>query len=325
MNTLILILFIFIIVLIVFNIPYCYSLTRKEKIKVSNLKSDIIISLTSTPNRINTSENTLKSILNGTVAPKAILFNIPYISSKGQEYIIPEWLKKMVIEYPILKLNRCDRDYGPATKVIPAILAFKDDPDQKIVYIDDDIIYNRDFLKTFLKDISKYPDNTITRAGYDVSTFQRRIVKTKIWEYRYYIGIFIAILLAFFLFRILGIKNILILIALVLIVCILSSFIRVPRKKDIAMGFSDVYVKPSFFDIQKLVDYQKYPKGVFFQDDIYLSGHLRENGVQVLVVKDAKFNAPNFHEFVMEGLSQTANFSEKNRIEAIESFDWIMK
>jgi hypothetical protein len=70
----------------------------------------VVITLTTIPSRLNSNypediRTCISSLLNQTFEDYEVHFNIPYKSnSTGEEYLIPEWLDKMVEENPKLKL-----------------------------------------------------------------------------------------------------------------------------------------------------------------------------------------------------------------------------
>ena len=58
--------------------------------------SDVIVSLSTIPERINFIDQTIKSLLYQKRLPKKIVLNIPYESFRnGEKYIVPEWLKNL--------------------------------------------------------------------------------------------------------------------------------------------------------------------------------------------------------------------------------------
>jgi len=79
----------------------------------------VVISLTTIPSRIDDIKGTLQSLMAQTVAPQEIFVCIPETSTreKGKQYIIPGWLEEM----KGVTLLKCDRDYGPSTKLIPIV------------------------------------------------------------------------------------------------------------------------------------------------------------------------------------------------------------
>ena len=105
----------------------------------------ILVSLTTSPTRIHTLKPILKRLMEQTVQPDKIVLNVPYVFKRtGETYTIPEYLYQ-----PWLHINRCE-DIGPATKIIPTRELVKD-PETIIISVDDDILYKKDMIETFLK------------------------------------------------------------------------------------------------------------------------------------------------------------------------------
>lgn len=75
-------------------------------------------------------------------------------------YRIPEWLMAMPVH-----IERCDIDYGPATKLIPSLMSV-DDPNERIVTVDDDIVYERHLLEELAEASEKHPDKVIGFEGF---------------------------------------------------------------------------------------------------------------------------------------------------------------
>ena len=79
----------------------------------------VVVSFTTSPTRISKTKIMIDSILNQSRKPDFFLLNIPKIFPRtGRSYIIPDFIKNN----DNIIINVIDRDYGPATKVIPTIL-----------------------------------------------------------------------------------------------------------------------------------------------------------------------------------------------------------
>ena len=57
-----------------------------------------------------------------------------------------------------------------------------------------------------------------------------------------------------------------------------------PRKVDYITGWKGYLLKPRFFDMTDLQDYSKAPQSAFFEDDIWVSGHLARQKVARFVI-----------------------------------------
>lgn len=104
----------------------------------------VVISLTTTPFRIDKLHGTLASLLTQTYRVDEIYINIPYISLKGEKYEIPKFLTQL----KNIKINRIEKDYGPASKLLPSLI--KEDKETIIIVVDDDIIYGPKMVETYI-------------------------------------------------------------------------------------------------------------------------------------------------------------------------------
>jgi len=107
----------------------------------------VVVSLTTSPTRILKCWPCLQSLLQQTLKPDLIVFNIPTTFGRtGEKYVIPLQVQRSVF------VHRCGRDWGPATKLIPTIPLLRKrgfPEDTRIVYLDEDIIYPANMVETF--------------------------------------------------------------------------------------------------------------------------------------------------------------------------------
>src|SRR5438094_2713655 len=86
-----------------------------------NRKSDrhrVIASLSTVPERIGKLGPTIRSLLKQTRPPDEIVLAVPEFSIREQRpYTVPKYISR----WPRLRVLRCSRDWGPATKVIPLV------------------------------------------------------------------------------------------------------------------------------------------------------------------------------------------------------------
>ena len=128
--------------------------TIKVKRNLKNNPVDIVVSLTTTPDKINQIQLVLKSIYRQSIKPDRIYLNIPReFNNNSEKDITPNWLKtdsKIIIN----KTN----NYGSATKLITT-LEKERDPNTIIITVNDDHIYPkhmvRDLAKQYLPDTYK--------------------------------------------------------------------------------------------------------------------------------------------------------------------------
>jgi hypothetical protein len=144
--------------------------TLRVKHKLKHNPVDIVVSLTTTPYRIDTIKPVLDGIARQSIKPTRVYVNVPWRFKRDDtEYVIPAWLKA----YPNIIINRT-KDYGPATKLI-ATLEKEHDPKTIIITMDDDQVYPRyavrDLVKQYLFD--DYSENAaITGWGLNFIFFQ---------------------------------------------------------------------------------------------------------------------------------------------------------
>jgi hypothetical protein len=132
----------------------------------------VIISLTTSPNRLKLIEPAIKSFLAQDYSVSSIELNIPLKYKNKEEYEIPDFLLEQTNEsgekyykYPNVKIFRIERDIGPATKIVPTLLRYKNDPDAYIVTFDDDHKYPDKMVSTLLKGLVKFGDKNIYTIG----------------------------------------------------------------------------------------------------------------------------------------------------------------
>ncbi len=124
----------------------------------------VIASLSTVPDRINNLRPTIRSLLKQTRPPDEIVLAIPEFSVRERRpYVVPEYLLRM----PRVRVLRCRQDWGPATKFIAAI---QDElaagrQNTLIMVVDDDRVYPRDALETYLHYSEQLPDAALCFRG----------------------------------------------------------------------------------------------------------------------------------------------------------------
>lgn len=117
----------------------------------------------------------INSILDQSRKPDLFLLNIPETFARtGETYVVPKYIRKS------LTVNRIETDYGPATKIIPAVAYLCDsdrarnyDPEHtRIIYLDDDIAYPKKMIETYEKMIAPNDNNVWTSTGFDFMNMQ---------------------------------------------------------------------------------------------------------------------------------------------------------
>lgn len=124
----------------------------------------VIASLTTVPDRINNLSPTIRSLLKQTRPPDEIVLAIPEFSVREQR---PYEVAKYISRSPRVRILHCRRDWGPATKLIPIVreeLA-AGRGDTLIMVVDDDRVYPRDALETYLHYNQQLPDAALCFRG----------------------------------------------------------------------------------------------------------------------------------------------------------------
>jgi hypothetical protein len=124
----------------------------------------VIASLSTVPDRINNLGPTIRSLLQQTRPPDEIVLAIPEFSVReGRPYIVPKYISHL----PRVRVLRCPEDWGPATKFIGAIqdeLAAGRE-NTSIMVVDDDRLYPRDALETYLYYSKQLPNAALCFRG----------------------------------------------------------------------------------------------------------------------------------------------------------------
>lgn len=133
-------------------------LLENEKVKLSNNKSDIIVSLTSFPGRIEDVHLVILCLLRQTVMPKRIIL---WLSKEQFDNVeIPKKLKDLENEtFSIIMVDQDLRSHKKYHYVL------RDYPNSKIFLTDDDIYYPSDMIENVQNESIKYQDCIICRHG----------------------------------------------------------------------------------------------------------------------------------------------------------------
>lgn len=124
----------------------------------------VIVSLSTVPDRINNLRPTIQSLLKQTRPPDEIVLAIPEFSVRERRpYVVPNYVSRL----PRVRVLHCPEDWGPATKFIGAIqdeLAAGRE-NTLIMVVDDDRLYPRDALETYLNYSEQLPDAALCFRG----------------------------------------------------------------------------------------------------------------------------------------------------------------
>jgi hypothetical protein len=124
----------------------------------------VIASLSTVPDRINNLRPTIRSLLKQTRPPDEIVLAIPEFSVRERRpYVVPNYVSRL----PRVRVLHCPEDWGPATKFIGAIqdeLAAGRE-NSLIMVVDDDRLYPRDALETYLYYSEQLPNAALCFRG----------------------------------------------------------------------------------------------------------------------------------------------------------------
>lgn len=149
------------ITLITTNIYYHRHFFIQKWMHYAVKDQHVVISLTTTPYRINNIQPTIDSLLAQNINIKNIYLSIPHKFKRDNlEYVIPKWL----LENSKVTILRTE-DYGPATKLL-GVLEKKILPSNAIIIVvDDDAIYPDNLALNLAYKAKFNPDRAIGIMG----------------------------------------------------------------------------------------------------------------------------------------------------------------
>lgn len=136
-----------------------YNIYTDKSLLSYYLKPRIIVTLTTSPNRIYNIKSTLDSIMLQTVQPDLIILNLPKVFKRDNSRFtrIPDF----ILNNERVILNFCE-DIGPATKIVPTCTSTITNDTDIIFSIDDDVYYPENILELYLYYHSIYPNSVLT-------------------------------------------------------------------------------------------------------------------------------------------------------------------
>jgi hypothetical protein len=210
----------------------------------------VVVTFTTIPERINSVDVMLKSLLDQSVRPDKIYLCIPKKSRlEPHHYSIPNWLHTI----SILEILYIEDDLGPITKLIPALEREKLYPSTRIIVVDDDGVYPKNLVETLVNWSYRLPDAALGCSGVLVPKGLRPsdiLLTPSHWHK-----------------------------SLRYTPKTSSSITRV----DYLFGYAGVLVQPRFF-AEGIKNYEGAPKAAFFEDDLWISGNLKKQGVERFVI-----------------------------------------
>ena len=255
-----------------------------------------IITLSTIPPRFANLGPTLQGLVAQTSRPEAIELYIPKSYRR-----FPQWGGALPEVPQGVKIIRTDADLGPATKILPAARAYRGQ-NVELLYVDDDILFAKDWAQQSLGLRKAHPRTAICSAAFTIWRFAQgwratgplpRAVSAPTKDHQP------GYVLRRFLKRALGIGG------TGARVTPFTHKLRHSGYSDIAQGYGGVMVQPDFFD--DLV--YDIPQVLWLVDDIWLSGHLARRDIPIwadrslnlgTVLLDASDTYP-LHRLVADG------------------------
>lgn len=220
-----------------------------------------IITLTSIPPRFTYLYFNLKELLRNNEVDEIRL----YLPKKYRRF--PEYRGQDIPVVPAgVTICQIDNDFGPATKLLPAIYDFRN-KDVQILFCDDDVFYTKNFSKNLFEIQCKRSDQVIATFGRPVHHYSMNKVKTSKRIYAQEINVKYDVIYRFNR--------------------IFEKIFRgkAPNKKpiifpgyvDILWGVCGAVIRPFFFDDEVF----NIPDEAWAVDDVWLSAQLARKNIPI--------------------------------------------
>ena len=151
----------------------------KEIEAFDTVGSNIIVSLTSFPERMYEIHYTLYSLLNQSFKPEKVVLWLAEEQFPNREKDIPE--KVLKLRDNGLEIEWCENIYS-YKKLIPSLEKY---PDKIIVTADDDIYYEKNWLEVLVETHKKNPDTIICHRAHKIKMQNGKIAPYKKWKKKY--------------------------------------------------------------------------------------------------------------------------------------------
>ncbi len=137
----------------VFNTRYKDFPWKSQSIENYVHSQKTYISMTTMPERLKDDWflNNLKRTIGLLENNQILIINMPKVSLKGEQYIIPDVMNAMQGKNFII--HHCEKDEGPITKLLPSLRNKEIKDDDIIIICDDDIVFREDVFKLLEKSV----------------------------------------------------------------------------------------------------------------------------------------------------------------------------
>lgn len=140
--------------------------------------SNVIVSLTSYPARIDTIHLTITTLLNQTVKPRSVILWLADEQFPEDEKELP--LKLLSLKNKGLEIRFCD-DIRSHKKYY---YTMKENPDCYVITADDDVFYPENLVEKLMDGAKAYPDTVICTWGHEIVPDEKGdVLRVDKWEY----------------------------------------------------------------------------------------------------------------------------------------------
>lgn len=227
------------------------------------MSTPTVITLSTIPSRFKLLAPTLESLLTQALPVQEIVLHIP------QRYRrFPHWDGQLPQVPAGVTIRRCEQDWGPATKILPATRDYAGQ-NVDLLFCDDDKVYDRHWHARFKRARAEHPHACIVEAGENLPDIDEaarpadRLPRAKRWTKKP---------LSYRLKRLFS------------LFMIKSPMYANSGYVDIIAGHAGVMVKPSWFD-ELAWDI---PDIIWTVDDPWLSGHLERRGIPIWLMAEVR-------------------------------------
>ncbi len=154
-----------------------YPLVGKCKTGVDD-KSNIIISLASYPDRIDSVNLTIMTLLSQSVRPRAVMLCLAKEQFPGGEKDLPEKLTSLKANGLVIRFSE---DLRPHKKYYYPMM---ENPDCYILTVDDDVLYPENLVELLMDTAKEYPDTVVCTWGHRITLDENGdISRAGEWQY----------------------------------------------------------------------------------------------------------------------------------------------
>jgi Glycosyl transferase family 2 len=215
----------------------------------------VVVSLTTLPDRYEKLKETIESLLNQTCKPDAIYLGLPQVAKRLNKPYPP-------FSNANVKVVKLDDDYGPICKLVGGLLS-ESDPNTIIITVDDDTLYKPDFIEKMVEKANLFPNAVVCGTGARLGrglmlmSIVNSLDNVKTWN------------------GVLGFE----------------CEDKLGGLVDVAYGVGGVGYRRKFFPSKQnlfssFVNLGQDKHNLFRQDDIFISGYLSKQKIQIRVFTD---------------------------------------